>query len=112
MFASIEYLLCGLPVVTTRNSGGRDVFFDPEYVETVDDDSEAVNRGVLNLIARAPNASLIRAKTLLKMEEHRQRLRELLRDEVPKIEIPWQPGMHGPLTFRNLRDLGRKLRKA
>jgi glycosyltransferase involved in cell wall biosynthesis len=112
MFASIEYLLCGLPVVTTRNSGGRDVFFDPEYVETVDDDPEAVNQGVLNLIARAPSASSIRARTLHKIEEHRQRLRELLQDDVPQLEIPWQPGTHGPLTYHNLRNLGRTLRQA
>jgi glycosyltransferase involved in cell wall biosynthesis len=112
MFASIEYLLCGLPVVTTRNTGGRDVFFDPEYVEVVDDTPEAVSQGVSDLIARAPSASTIRAKTLQKMEEHRQRLRELLQDEVPQLEIPWPPGTHGPLTFRNLRTLGRTLREA
>lgn len=27
MYASAEYLLCGLPVVSTRSIGGRDVFF-------------------------------------------------------------------------------------
>lgn len=27
-FAAMEYLLCGLPVVTTPNIGGRDEFFD------------------------------------------------------------------------------------
>jgi len=111
MFASIEYLLCGLPVVTTRNTGGRDVFFDPEYVETVDDDPDAVNQGVQKLIARAPAASFIRARTLQKMEEHRQRLRDLLKDEVPQIEIPWPPGTHGPVTYRTLQALGRTLRR-
>jgi glycosyltransferase involved in cell wall biosynthesis len=110
MFASIEYLLCGLPVVTSHNTGGRDAFFDPEYVEWVDDDPEAVRQGVANLIARAPDAAFIRAKTLAKMEEHRQRLRDLLKDTLPKIEIPWQPGTHGPLTFRNLREVGQRLR--
>ena len=109
MFGSIEYLLCGLPVVTTRNAGGRDVFFDPEYTEFVDDDPEAVRKGVANLIARAPDAAYIRAKTIAKMEEHRQRLRDLLKDTVSHLEIPWEPGTHGPLTYRNLRDLGRRL---
>jgi hypothetical protein len=28
MYASCEYLLCGIPVVSTRSKGGRDVFFD------------------------------------------------------------------------------------
>ena len=30
MFVSAEYLLCGLPVVSTRNLGGRDSLFPPE----------------------------------------------------------------------------------
>jgi glycosyltransferase involved in cell wall biosynthesis len=28
MYASCEYLLCGIPVVSTKSKGGRDVFFD------------------------------------------------------------------------------------
>ncbi len=28
MFAAVEYLLCGLPVVSTPSQGGRDVWFD------------------------------------------------------------------------------------
>ena len=31
-FAATEYLLCGLPVVTTPSVGGREAFFDPDYV--------------------------------------------------------------------------------
>ena len=30
MFASIEYLLCGLPIVTTPSIGGRHVFFEAD----------------------------------------------------------------------------------
>ena len=30
MFASIEYLLCGLPIVSTKSVGGRDIFFTDE----------------------------------------------------------------------------------
>ena len=112
MYASIEYLLCGIPVVTTKSRGGRDAFFDPDYVETVEDDPEAVKQGVANLIARAPSAEIIRARTLAKMEEHRQRLRDALRNEVPHLEIPWPPGTHGPLSYRNLRELGKTLRDA
>jgi glycosyltransferase involved in cell wall biosynthesis len=112
MYASIEYLLCGLPVVTTRSRGGRDVFFESDYVETVEDNPEAVKQGVADLIARAPGAAVIRSRTLAKMEEHRQRLRETLRTEVPQLKIPWPPGTHGALSYRNLRELGQTLRKA
>ncbi len=111
MFASIEYLLCGLPVVTTKNIGGRDVFFDPAYVEWVEDDPGAVAQGMKNLIARAPAPAVIRERTLEKMAVHRTRLREFLKDLVPHIEVPWPPGSHGPLNARHFSDLGRELRR-
>ncbi|WP_164127899.1 glycosyltransferase, partial [Stenotrophomonas maltophilia] len=31
MCASMEYLMAGLPVVSTPSVGGRDVYFDPDY---------------------------------------------------------------------------------
>jgi len=111
MFASIEYLLCGLPVVTTRNIGGRDAFFEPAYVEWVEDDPEAVDQGLLRLLARAPAPADIRRRVIEKMEEHRQRLRDVLKDDAPNAVIPWQPGTIGPLTRRHLRELGRQLRR-
>jgi hypothetical protein len=73
MFASIEYLLCGLSIVTTPSIGGRDVFFDPDYVETVEADPAAVSEGVRRICGRAVPPSHIRTNTLRVMEEHRQR---------------------------------------
>ncbi|MFI5322346.1 MAG: hypothetical protein ACHQ6U_02155 [Thermodesulfobacteriota bacterium] len=46
MYASVQYMLCGLPVVSTRSKGGRDEFFYDRYVKIVDDDSKAVRKGV------------------------------------------------------------------
>lgn len=76
MKASIEYLLCGMPVVSTRSIGGRDQFSDPGYWLTVDDRPEAVRDGVAELIGRAPAPDHIRHATIAKMFEHRERLRE------------------------------------
>jgi hypothetical protein len=45
MFVSAEYLLCGIPVVSTRNKGGRDVMFTPEHVFIADDTPESVAHG-------------------------------------------------------------------
>lgn len=112
MFVSIEYLLSGLPVVTTKSIGGRDAFFDPEYVITVEDTPEAVSAGVREMCARAPDPAYIRAKTLEKMELHRGWLRDLLRKDVPNIRLPWAPGSHGPMTFTSLKDLAKKCRAA
>ena len=42
MYASIQYLLAGVPVVSTRSGGGRDTFFDPRTTLIVDDNATAV----------------------------------------------------------------------
>jgi glycosyltransferase involved in cell wall biosynthesis len=112
MLASMEYLLCGLPVVTTKNIGGRDEFFEPEYVEWVEDDPDAVKAGVENVLARAPVPEYIRQRALAKVEEHRQRARDLLKDILPDFNLPARFGNESPLQYTILRDLGRKLREA
>lgn len=74
MFASVEYLVCGLPVVTTPSIGGRDVFFSDDYVATVEATPRAVADGVKRMIARQLDPSYIRRQTLDKIAEHRRRL--------------------------------------
>ena len=78
MYASAEYLLCGLPIVSTRSIGGRDAFFDDEYVKIVDDTPEAVAEGVEEMIAMNLNPHRIREKTIAKMKPHRARWIELV----------------------------------
>lgn len=70
-YATVEYLLSGLPVVSTRSEGGRDVFFDPDYVMVVDDDPAAVAAGVRELVARRLDPEEIRRRTLAKVLEFR-----------------------------------------
>jgi glycosyltransferase involved in cell wall biosynthesis len=72
MYASAEYLLCGLPVVSTKSIGGRDLFFDDEYVKIVDDTPEAVAEGVKEMMNRKIDPYHIREKTIEKMKEHRE----------------------------------------
>jgi len=71
MYASIQYLLSGLPVVSTKSKGGRDIFFDEEFTLIVEDDSDAIKEGVDELIRRNISAETIRAKVLKKIKEHR-----------------------------------------
>jgi glycosyltransferase involved in cell wall biosynthesis len=78
MFASAQYLLAGLPVVTTRSRGGRDTFFDPDYVRWVEDDADAVAEGVDQLCADPPDPWEIRRRTLARFAEHRARFVELV----------------------------------
>lgn len=74
MLASMQYLLCGLPVVTTPSRGGRAVFFDESNSITVPPDAHAVAGAVRTLIERAPDPWAIRAGALARMAEHRGRL--------------------------------------
>jgi glycosyltransferase involved in cell wall biosynthesis len=78
MYASAEYLLCGLPVVSTRSLGGRDIFFEDEYVKIVDDTPEAVAEGVQEMMERNLNPQRIREQTTEKMKPHRRRFIELV----------------------------------
>ena len=80
MYASIQYLLSGLPVVTTPSRGGREVFFENDYVLTVPPTREAVKDGVQEMIGRNVPAEYIREKTLRKMQTHRQRFIDLVQE--------------------------------
>lgn len=70
-YASIQYLLCGLPIVTTRNQGGRDAFFSPEYVIWADDTPESVAQAVDALISRDLDPMVVREATLERIRAHR-----------------------------------------
>lgn len=86
MYASIEYLLAGLPIVSTRNIGGRDVYFDPEYCITTEADPEAIRAAVLELKARRIPRDHIRRRTLAKIEPDRQRFLDFL--SALSVELP------------------------
>jgi glycosyltransferase involved in cell wall biosynthesis len=78
MYASTQYLLSGLPIVTTDSLGGRDVFFDPEFVITVPPDPEEVARAVHQLSTAGLDRQHIRSKTLRIVAEHRRRFVRLV----------------------------------
>jgi hypothetical protein len=73
MLVGIQYLLAGLPVVTTRHIGGRDEFFDPSYVRWVEDDPDAVAGAVDELGSLNLDPQMIREATLAKVRQHRAR---------------------------------------
>jgi glycosyltransferase involved in cell wall biosynthesis len=77
MWGSVEYLLCGLPIVSTASLGGRDEWFDPRYTRVVRDDPQAVAQAVEDLVKLDFSPESIRASTLDRMSQHRLRLIEL-----------------------------------
>lgn len=80
MYASIQYLLSGLPIVSTESKGGRDVFFDDDFVIIVEDKPEAVAEGVQELLRQDISPEKIRRKTLKEMEVHRATLISVVQD--------------------------------
>jgi glycosyltransferase involved in cell wall biosynthesis len=70
--ASMEYLLCGLPVVSVPNVGGRDRFLMPPYSIETEDNPEAIAFAVQELINRNINQKVLRDHTLhlLRFERH------------------------------------------
>ncbi|MFO0904145.1 MAG: glycosyltransferase [Pirellulales bacterium] len=87
MYAATEYLLCGLPVVSTASLGGRDVWFDPKYTRIVDDDPAAVAAAVDELDSlRLPPAE-VRGAALREMAVQRERFFELGRRIYGQLSI-------------------------
>ena len=88
MFASIEYLLCGIPIVNTQSLGGRDVMFPDFAVKTVPDTPEAVAETVQEFVEHAPEPEKIRAAALEKMKAHREVFRRLLNEAMAPKTFP------------------------
>jgi hypothetical protein len=76
MYSSTEYLLCGLPIVSTESFGGRDVFFTSYNSLICNDDKKDVFLKVEEMINRNVDPYKIRSECLVVMEEHRNRFIE------------------------------------
>lgn len=72
MRASMEYLLAGLPVVSTESIGGRDRYFHPAYTRVVKPDPSEVATAVAGLRGLALDRNAIRAhiSQVLAFERH------------------------------------------
>ena len=84
MYASAQYLLCGLPIVTTKSRGGRDGMFNPADCIYVEDTPESVARGVKEAISRNLNPAEVRARVLEKMQVHRAHLIGIVQEYLDK----------------------------
>ena len=78
MLATIEYLLCGIPVVSTPSVGGRDRVLDPRYSLIVEPEASAVADAVRTLAARLVSPAAIRKAAFDAMRDDRMRLIRLI----------------------------------
>lgn len=72
MRASIEYRMCGLPVVSTKSTGGRDRYLFGPHVRIVRDDPDEVAAAVRELKAKAFDPFAVRefAGQLIAFDRH------------------------------------------
>jgi glycosyltransferase involved in cell wall biosynthesis len=86
MYASMEYLLSGLPVVSTRSLGGRSHFQDPRYWVTVNANPDSVKKGVERAKKLHITPSEIREIALSKINYDRIRFAKLVLGRIGSSE--------------------------
>jgi len=80
MWAIMEYLYSGLPIISTKSVGGRDLFFDDRFVKIEKDSSEAIKNAVSEMKSKRIDPTVIRSETLKKVKEHRKIFYSLISD--------------------------------
>lgn len=75
-FASSEYLLCGIPVVSTHSRGGRDVWYDGYNSIVCDSDPKQITDAVSYFKAHPRDPEIIRANHIEEARKHRLRFIE------------------------------------
>ena len=70
-FASSEYLLCGIPVVSTPEKGGRSVWYDEYNSITCEPTEDAVRDAVQFFVKNPRDPKIIRARHITKSKYYR-----------------------------------------
>lgn len=85
-FASSQYLLAGLPVISTRSQGGRDIWYNEFNCIICENDEDSIYDAHQTAMKRLEsgefNARQIRELHLQQMDEHRTRLIEYIKHTV------------------------------
>ncbi len=103
MVACMEYLLAGLPVVTTPNIGGRDRYLTPETSITAEANPRAIREAVEALKARAIPRRVVRQATLKLVERDRATFNAFI-DSLREGHPPVETG-DDRFTFRYMNNL-------
>jgi len=101
MYVATEYLLCGLPVVSTVSVGGRSEWFDSDYVRVVPADPEAIHDAVQELIALQLSPHWIRDQTLRRVWEHRRRFIDVVQSIYDREGVARDFASEWPKKFRH-----------
>lgn len=80
MRASIEYMLCGLPVVSTPAKGGRLEMLAGPFLTIVPPDPQAIAEAVARIRSDPPDAGAVRAAILARMAQERRMMLDGIND--------------------------------
>jgi SAM-dependent methyltransferase len=87
-YAAMEYMLAGLPVVSTPSQGGRDIYFDPDYCAVVAPDPRSIRDAVTALRQRNIPRAYVRERTLQRIEPGRRRFVALVEEIIADLGAP------------------------
>jgi glycosyltransferase involved in cell wall biosynthesis len=79
-FASSEYLLCGIPVVSTPSKGGRDVWYNEYNSIICDPTPDAIALAVEEFVRNPRDPQRIRQDHIDQAQKYRERFINLLAD--------------------------------
>jgi len=77
---SSEYLLCGVPVVSTSSKGGRDVWYNEDNSIICEPTADGVALAVQKFVENPPDAGLIRQKHIIQAQEYRTKFIQVVAD--------------------------------
>ncbi|MDB2407835.1 glycosyltransferase [Jannaschia sp.] len=88
-YASLEYLLCGMPVVSTPSLGGRDAYYTEDNAIVCDPTPEAVAQAVDRIVTRRASGAFdpeeIRQGALVRMGAFRATLSEAMNRDLAAL---------------------------
>ncbi|NKX44003.1 glycosyltransferase family 4 protein [Roseicyclus persicicus] len=106
MRASIEYALCGLPIVTTEATGGRLEMLPHPFARVVPADPAAVAAATAELAAEGAPREAVRAAALARLRAERDRVMQGVADWLRReagADTP-VPGIADMIAVRLFRD--------
>ena len=80
-FASSEYLLCGIPVVSTESRGGRNLWYNKDNSILCEPNENAVKDAVDTVKLRSFNATNLRNDHINKMHQFRLKFKNILNEK-------------------------------
>lgn len=90
-YASTEYLLCGLPVVSVESKGGRDIWYTDKNSVITEAKESSLLISIDELISKLTmfNSTEIREECILLQNSFREKFNQYLQTLIPNEDIPF-----------------------